>query len=380
MTPVRVLVGMPFGTALGGAERFLRLLAERAPEHGLDLHVVLHERGPLERELAHVGVPVTLVPLGRFRELGTGVRAVGALRRLIREWRPDLVFGWLPRSHVYLSPAALLAGLPVARIAWWQHHRPTGEILERLATVVPATAIFCGSETVAAAQARLRPRRRTLVTHYGIAPVHRLPDAELTALRERLEIPSGRHVVGLPGRLVRWKGQHRFIDAVARLVAEGREVHGLVVGGTGHGLDEDFGPALHDQVRRLGLDERVTFTGHVEDPLPYIQLMNVLVNASIGEPFGLTLVEAQALGVPAVAVDVGGPREIIVHGESGWLVPSGEPDDLAAGMAAVLDDPERAERITARAKESYAACFTAEAGVERVARAMRDLAAAAGRS
>src|SRR5690606_5544934 len=114
------------------------------------------------------------------------------------------------------------------------------------------------------------------------------------------------------------------------------------------------------------------------DPLPYLRLMDVLVNASVGEPFGLTLLEAQALGVPAVAVAEGGPLEIIEHGESGWLVPSGEPGALAEGIAAVLDDPALARRLSAGGRRSYEPRFTAEASVARVAEAMRSVVALAG--
>jgi glycosyltransferase involved in cell wall biosynthesis len=376
--PLRVLVGMPFGEARGGAERFLRLVAERAAEHGLELHVVLHQEGPLARELEAAGVETSLVPLGRFRQLGAGLRALLALRRLMRAWRPDLVFSWLTRSHVYLAPAAALAGIPRRRVAWWQHHTPRDELLSRIATLVPAAAVFCASEAVAREQRGLWPRRRTIVAHCGIADPGEMAAEELEALRARLGIPPGRAVVGLPGRLVRWKGQDRFLRAVARLRDEGRDVHALVVGGTGHGLDADFEPELRALADELGLAERTTFTGHVADPLPYLRLMDVLVNASVGEPFGLTLLEAQALGVPAVAVAEGGPLEIIEHGESGWLVPSGEPGALAEGIAAVLDDPALARRLSAGGRRSYETRFTAEASVARVAEAMRSVVALAG--
>jgi glycosyltransferase involved in cell wall biosynthesis len=365
---------MPFGTALGGAERYLGLVARRAAAHDLDMHVVFFERGPFEESLRADGVSTSVLPLGRFRDLRAGARVVRGLVRLIRRQRPDVVFGWLPRAQIYMSPAARLAGVPGGHVAWWQHHATTGEIHERVATLIPAAAVFVASRTVEEAQRRLRPRRRTVLTHYGIEPVDPRPDDEIAALREHLGIPAGRPVAGLPGRLVRWKGQDRFLEAVARLRDQGREIHALVVGGSGHGLDEGFDGELRELSRRLGIEDRVTFTGHVDEPLPYLQAMDVLVNASDPEPFGLTLVEAQALGVPALAVGRGGPTEIIEHGQSGWLVPSGDPADLAAGVAALLDDPELAAGIRERGRASYQRRFTADAGVARFAGALRDLA------
>jgi glycosyltransferase involved in cell wall biosynthesis len=372
--PVKVLVGMPFAAPLGGAERHLDLVAREGAHHGIDMHVVFFTHGPMEEKLRALGVRTSVVDLGRFRDLATGRRAIRRLRAIVARERPDVVFSWLPRSQLYLNPAARLAGVPVERIAWWQHHAPTGDLLERAATLVPAGAVVCASDTVVAAQQRLRPKRPIKLVHYGIEAPDPAPAAALEELRAELGIPAGRSVVGLPGRLVEWKGQDRFLDAVALLRERGADVHALVVGGPGHGGETDWHRGLRSRAERAPLAGAVTFTGHVDEPIPYIQLMDVMVNASEPEPFGLTLVEAQALGVPVVAVDIGGPREIVIHGESGWLVPTGAPEDLADGIAAVLADAGLRDRITDAGRRSYEQRFTADAGVARFADAMREIA------
>jgi glycosyltransferase involved in cell wall biosynthesis len=371
--PLRVLVGMPFGEALGGAEGILRTLARHGPSQGLELSAVFFSPGGLERELATGGIPTKVVPLRRFRNVGTGVRATAAVRRLVLEREPDLVLGWLPRAHVYLSAAATLARSG-ARLAWWQHHTPSGEAFERLVTALPATGIVCESEAAAEAQRALRPRRRCLVSHPGIEPVTPLPEAELRALRERLAIPAGRTIVGLPGRLVRWKGQDRFLRALALLRDAGQDVHGLVVGGSAHGLEREYADELTELTRSLRLEDRCTFTGQVPDARPYVQLMDVLVNASLGEPFGLTLLEAMSAGVPIVAVDRGGPREIVRHGEEGWLVPDGEPATLAEAIGRLAADPQLRASLAERGRARFESTFTGEAFAERAAGALRALA------
>ncbi len=228
--PVKVVVGMPFAALMGGAERYLDLVARRAADHGVDMHIVFLADGPMVEDLRDAGVRTSVVSLGRFRDLGSGRRVVRRLRTIIERERPDVAFSWLPRAHVYMAPAARFAGLPVGRIAWWQHHAPTGELLERAATAIPAGAVFTASETVVAAQKRLRPKRRIVLTHYGIAPPEPASNSELRQLRDELGIPDDRAIAGLPGRLVPWKGQDRFLDAIALLREQGRDVHALVVG------------------------------------------------------------------------------------------------------------------------------------------------------
>src|SRR6202035_743265 len=98
----------------------------------------------------------------------------------------------------------------------------------------------------------------------------------------------------------------------------------LIVGGDAYGLSPDYAESLPRLISRLGLDGAVTMTGQVSDAGPYIEQMDILVNASDPEPFGIVLLEGMARGVPVVAVDSGGHAELIQHGHTGMLARSGE--------------------------------------------------------
>ena len=314
---------MPLARAFGGAERLLHTLQRRAPEHGVELRVVYHEDGPSVRDGDAV------VPLGRFRDARAGARAVRSLRRIVRDERPDLLLAWLPRSYPYLVAAA--GRTPTA---WWQHHNGEGEAaLTRLVTALPARGIVCTSQAVADIQARLRPRRRLLVVHPGVEP----PPPDIPDLRPQLGIAPDAVVAALPGRLVAWKGQDRFLAALRQTPG----VTGLIIGGGD--------PAAEERLREQGT---AIVTGHVDDPTPYLALSDLVVNASENEPFGMTLIEALALGRPVVAVDNGGPREIVRDGVDGVLVPDGSPAALAAGIRRLRDlglHPAGREQFTAAA-------------------------------
>ena len=185
------------------------------------------------------------------------------------------------------------------------------------------------------------------------APV---PDGR--SLTPPLDLPSGLPVLGLVGRLQPWKGQDRLLRAQALLRERGHDVHLLIVGGDAYGLSHEYAESLPRLVTELGLTEAVTMTGQVPDAGPYIYLMDILVNASDPEPFGIVLLEGMARGAAVVAVDSGGPAEFIVHGETGVLASSGEPSALADAIEPLLLSSTLRQTIAQAGRERYLQDFT----------------------
>ena len=115
---------------------------------------------------------------------------------------------------------------------------------------------------------------------------------------------------------------------------------------------------LERLVPRLGLTDFVTLTGQVDDQTPYFELMDVAVNASEGEPFGIVLLEAMAREVAVVAVNAGGPAEFIEHGRSGLLARSGEPQALADALEPLLESRALREQLGSAGRERFLRDFT----------------------
>ncbi|MGH2855646.1 MAG: glycosyltransferase, partial [Solirubrobacteraceae bacterium] len=313
------------------------------------------EAGPGPAELSDAGLRVEVLPVGRLRQPHRWIAAVVRLARLMRRRQPDLILNWAAKTQLYGAPAAVLAGM-ADRVLWWQHGIPTGHWLDRCATALPAIAVGCSSHTAARAQAQLSPARPTFVVAPGARPPR--TDSERASEPLSLELPPGVPVVGLVGRLEPWKGQDRLLSAHALLRERGHTVHTVVVGGDAYDLSPGYARSLPGLVERLDLAGAVTLTGQVPDAGPYIEQLDILVNASDCEPFGIVLLEGMARGVAVVAVDSGGPAEYIEHGRTGMLARSGEPRALADALEPLLVSPGLRRAIGRAGWERFAEDFT----------------------
>jgi glycosyltransferase involved in cell wall biosynthesis len=355
-TPIKVVITLPWGERLGGAENMLWTFLRQLNRERVQVIVVFFAAGSFEREVASLGVATVVLPVERLRNVLAGLRAVVDLAALLRRERPDVVLNWVAKAHIYGAAAARLAGLG-DRLVWWEQGAPN-HWLDRLVTLLPARAIGCSSsfQMNAGGQA-WRNKRRFLVQPGTDVPLPR-SNKEIDDLRDSLRIPPQRLVIGIVGRLQPWKGQDRVIRAIAQLRDRGHDVHGLIVGGNAHNLSPGYESQLHALSRNLDLSDRMTFTGQVPRPDPYVQLMDVFVNASVGEPFGIVLLEAMALGVPVVAFDLGGPSEIVDSGITGLLVPKPDDELLLEALDQLLRDGDLRRKLGRAGHERFLARFT----------------------
>jgi glycosyltransferase involved in cell wall biosynthesis len=337
----------------------LQAVLDGARESGHEVELVFFEPGPWPDELLDAGFHVEVLSAGRLRQVHRSIATVFRLARTIRRRRPDLILNWSAKTQLYGAPAATLAGMR-GRVVWWQQLIPSGKgWVDRCATLLPAVAIGCYSTPAARAQGRLFPSRPTFVVGAG-APVPEASSGEAP-----LVLPSDVPVVGLVGRLQPWKGQDRLLMAQALLHGRGHRIHTVIVGGDSYDLSPEYATSLPELARRLGLADAVTMTGQVPDAGPYVEQMDILVNASEPEPFGIVLLEGMARGIVVVAVDSGGPGEFIEHGRTGMLARSGDPEALADALQPLLSDPQQRRAIGKAGRERFMAEFTDVAMRER---------------
>ncbi len=159
-------------------------------------------------------------------------------------------------------------------------------------------------------------------------------------LRQELNL-EGSYLVGNFSRLSPWKGQHILLEALTHCP----KAIAILVGDALFGEDE-YVEKLHQQVKRLGLAERVIFLGFGSDIPQLMSMCNLVVHTSIApEPFGRVIVEAMLCHKPVIATAAGGAVELIENGQTGWLTPPKDPLKLAEIINQCQTEPEAVQAI-----------------------------------
>lgn len=323
---------------------------------------------------AHTGVEVIELPrLQREVHPWRDLRALLAVRKLIRQRQPDIV-------HTHTSKAGI-----VGRAAAWRAgakavvHSPHGHIFYGYYGRVK-TKLFIFLERGAA---RLCDRITTLTdlgardhVELGIAPPERFvtirPGVDLRrfaaneatrlAAREDFGYSPDARVVGWVGRLAPVKDCATFLRACAKV--SGAEV--MIAG------DGPLRQELQSQAEQLGVS--AAFLGNRSDVPRVMAAMDIFVLSSANEGFGRVLVEAMAGGLPIVATSVGGVPEVVEDGRTGALVPPGDDGAMARAIQTLLDDPDRAAAF-GQAGKQRAQQFSIEQTVEDIERLYEEILA-----
>jgi len=175
--------------------------------------------------------------------------------------------------------------------------------------------------------------------------------AERAACRAKYALPSEKIVVYV-GRFVREKGIHVLLDAAGVILAQEPNTKFVIVGGGHRDKFEKF-------VRWYGLGDKVLFTGFMANRSLHeiYRVADVAVFPSLYEPFGIVALEGMAAGVPVVASDAGGLREVVLHDKTGTLSYSGNAESLAWAVLHVLRDQKRADRLREAAQRRLTSDF-----------------------
>ncbi len=321
--------------------------------------------GPLLAAIRAEGFRVEGLPLERSLSPRAAGRGLRALRALVRDVRPDLVHAHMPISGLLARLAARLEGVP--RVAYTCHgflfnqpgppwRRAASLGLEWLGGRLTDTFLTVSEEEARDAR-RLGISRRAVATGNGRDPDRFRPDPLARArLRAALGTPEGRVVVTVVSRLVRHKGHPELLEAMRLLLARGLDVELWVVG---ERLPSDHGPDPEPLLRAAaaGMGPRLRRLGARDDVPAVLAASDVFALPSHFEGLPMSVIEAMLSGLPVVATTIRGPREQVLPGETGLLVPPAEAPPLADALARLATDPVLRARLgaagRARALERY---------------------------
>jgi glycosyltransferase involved in cell wall biosynthesis len=164
--------------------------------------------------------------------------------------------------------------------------------------------------------------------------------------KSRLGIPEDHRVVAIVGRLHKVKGHEYFLQAAKKVLEDYQKVTFLVVG------DGELMEPLKEMSRDLEIEDRVVFMGYSDSVSKVLQEVDIKVISSISEGIPLTLFEAMNAALPVVSTDVGGIKEILEEGKTGFLVPPKDPDALAEKVLLLLNEKELLQNMSVAAKEA----------------------------
>jgi glycosyltransferase involved in cell wall biosynthesis len=293
-----------------------------------------------------LGLPVTVLPVPRGRDLPRMAAAIRALT--MRAAAVDLVYANDVRSAVFCQVAAGIAGRPwlwAIRDLVAGRHRYEKAL--RLVRPTRMSAISRAVKDQAVAYGHWDPARIEVIYH-GIDAAALEHEAHRPAWRAEMGLGEHEVAVGIVGRLLPWKGQEDFLRAAAAVKTPGARF--FVVGGAltdrhTQSIIGDYPSRLRSLVQQLGIGDRVTFTGQRSDIASVMAGLDVCVLASENEPFGNVMLEAMAVGTPVVATAAGGAPEVVVHGETGFLVPPRRPAELASAIQLLVDNKDLRSRF-----------------------------------
>jgi glycosyltransferase involved in cell wall biosynthesis len=329
------------------------VLAEPKPAldpAGVPVHVLTPRRG--SGGVDRGALPVRV--LRRASEvLGIVAPRARELLPLFRRERPALVY---LASGLTSNLAGVLAaarcGVPV--VCHFKGFRRVGPV-DRFCSRWIDTAVGMTDEICEHYRSR-RIHARRFVTIYDGIDVARFASGSGAAVRRELDIPAAAPLAVIVGHVQEWKGQLLVAEAVARARRHIPELRCLIVGGI-HRLGAEYAERLKERVAAPDLAGHVLLTGARRDVAACMDAADLVIHASNREPFGRVLLEAMAASRPVIAPREGGPREIVVDGKTGVLVPPRDPEALASAMVALLEDPARRATIARAARTRVAEVF-----------------------
>jgi glycosyltransferase involved in cell wall biosynthesis/LmbE family N-acetylglucosaminyl deacetylase len=370
--PLPRILFLDHTASLGGAQlSLLRLLRQLDRRHRFELSALLFSEGPLRERIRNAGIPVRVLPLSsdvlqtsrydigrlllQFRSLAETIQYVVRLAQVIRRSNADIVHTNTLKSNLLGGIAAILAKKPVI---WHVHDRiasdympaPVMHSFRYLARKLPSYVISNSNTTW---KLLLGDSERPGRIIYPGVDFSRIPDTTH-------KIRSDGAVVGLVGRISPTKGHDVFLKAIPSILERFPGARFRIIGGALFN-DSHYETELRGLVAELGVADKVTFTGFVDDIEAHIAELDILtVPSTIPESFGQVVAEGMAMGKPVVASNAGGVLEIITDGETGIMFPPGDSARLAEAICTLLENPAEAEQMARRGRAVVAERFTIE--------------------
>jgi glycosyltransferase involved in cell wall biosynthesis len=336
-----------------GAEKQLGLLIPHLSRAGFDAHVCAIAQGrPSAELLLHAGIRPTILE----RRWTFDPLALWNLKRLVDRLRPDAIHAWGGPANAYGLAAALAGGVKRFLAGYRSMEPVTSSLAIRTDREIGrrCTVLVANSQGVKDFYVRngLPAKKfRVIANAVEISPP---PNFTRRQILDELGLPADSRLIGMVGRLAPHKRIKDAIWAADLLKVVRQDVHLLIFGDGPH---RNRLRMFRDQVR---IGDRVHLLGARGDVARYYPHFDLLLSTSAYEGQSNAILEAQAAGVPVVASDIPGTRDLVIHRQTGLLARVGDRPGFAREANRLLDDPELARRLGQAGRDRVGSEFTVE--------------------
>jgi glycosyltransferase involved in cell wall biosynthesis len=352
---IRVLETIRQGQ-IGGGETHVLDLVQALDKSRFEPVVLSFTAGPMIDRLMAMGVQTHVIETVR----PFNVTKWGAVRRLLRDEKIDLVHAHGTRAHSNTLWAARRLGLPIVyTVHGWSFHPDQAPLARRTCQLTEKLLMSQADATICVSDSNFRDGRefagmaRAQVIKNGINLQRFNPSLHTYNVRAELGIGRDVLLVGYIARITAQKDPFTLLRAVA-LLPPALKVKFLLVG------NGDLKAEAQELARTLKIGDKVLFTGFRQDMPDVLQALDIYCLPSLWEGLPIGVLEAMAMGKPVVASNIEATREIIEHDVNGLLVPPQDPVQLAAALLHLAASSELRRTLGARAYQTIQAGFTAE--------------------
>ncbi|MEN6484435.1 MAG: glycosyltransferase [Syntrophobacteraceae bacterium] len=341
----------------GGTERLVEQMSAAFADEFEASVVCLDEPGSWAAGLRDRGIPVHCM----YRQPGLDIGIAYKLARHCRRHRIDIIHAHQCTPWFYAALSRLLYGTP--RLLLEEHGRFYPEVENSKRAFFNRTVIRPLTHRFVAVSEDVRNRlvayegldyKQIEVIYNGVAPEHPLEDDERNRIRRSFGFGPDDFLVGTAGRFDPIKNLPMLLKSIAGARKTNARIRGLLLGN---------GPIFGQmqQLRdSLGLSAQVVMPGHRDDARRLIQCLDLFVLSSFSEGTSMALLEAMASGVPAVVTAVGGNPEVVVGGQTGWVVSSDSVEELTDAILDAAMHPDKTADFGEAARKRFQERFTRE--------------------
>ncbi len=339
---------------IGGAGKCLLILLKEIDKTKFDVAAVLPKGSLLIPLVEELGVRV--IEAEGIADKSLDFSAVRRLKKIFKQEKPDVV-----HTHASMS-ARIAARFAGCRVVYTRHSvfEPSKRISRGLGKLINgAVNNFFADKIIAVAEAAkdnltdtgINEKKIDVILN-GVYPL-KAPD-DKAEIRKRFGVKEDEKVVSIIARLEDIKGHDYFIEAADLLIMKGYRAK-FIIAGTG-----SYEEHLKEKVKKLGIEDKVIFTGFISDVDKLMSITDIQANASFGtEATSMSLLEGMSLGIPAVVSDFGGNPGVIKTGVNGILVPKQNSRALAEGIGRLLKDDDLYNELSEGCKRVFNEEFTA---------------------